>query len=155
MDKSQTCLAGKKLSKSEQIFEALGDLDELNACLGLARSLASKNLNQQILKKQDDLIEIGGFLSGVKRENSLKTLKEKSFALEGEIKKLNQVEVKGFSRPGVNQVSAALHLARAICRRLERRLIRLNLKSLKPLIIFFNSFSLYLFWLAKKEENKN
>jgi cob(I)alamin adenosyltransferase len=149
MDKSQTCLAGKKLSKSEQIFEALGDLDELNACLGLARSLASQKLNQQILKKQDDLIEIGGFLSGVKKGNSLK---KKTFRLEKEIKKLTQKKVKGFSRPGVNQVSAVLHLARAICRRLERRLIRLNRKSLKPLIIFFNSFSLYLFWLAKKQE---
>jgi len=149
MDKSQTCLAGKKLPKSQEIFEALGDLDELNACLGLARSLASKNLKQQILKKQDDLIEIGGFLSGMKKEVSLK---EKTLVLEKEIKNLVQAKVKGFSRPGVNQVSAALHLARAICRRLERRLVRLNKKSLKNLVIFFNSFSLYLFWLAKKEE---
>jgi len=149
MDKSQTCLAGKKLPKSQEIFEALGDLDELNACLGLARSLASKNLKQQILKKQDDLIEIGGFLSGMKKEVSLK---EKTLVLEKEIKNLVQTKVKGFSRPGVNQVSAALHLARAICRRLERRLVRLNKKSLKNLVIFFNSFSLYLFWLAKKEE---
>ena len=149
MDKSQTCLSGKKLSKSEEIFEALGDLDELNACLGLARSLASKNLSQQILKQQDDLIEIGGFLAGMTKGNSLK---EKTLDLEKEIKRLTQEKVKGFSRPGVNQVSAALHLARAVCRRLERRLIRLKKKSLKPLIVFFNSFSLYLFWLAKKEE---
>ena len=149
MDKSQTCLAGKKLPKSQEIFEALGDLDELNACLGLARSLASKNLKQQILKKQDDLIGIGGFLSGMKKEVSLK---EKTLVLEKEIKNLVQTKVKGFSRPGVNQVSAALHLARAICRRLERRLVRLNKKSLKNLVIFFNSFSLYLFWLARKQE---
>jgi len=149
MDKSQTCLAGKKLPKSQEIFEALGDLDELNACLGLARSLASKNLKQQILKKQDDLIEIGGFLSGMKKEVPLK---EKTFVLEKEIKNLVQTKVKGFSRPGVNQVSAALHLARAICRRLERRLVRLNKTSLKNLVIFFNSFSLYLFWLARKQE---
>ena len=149
MNKSQTCLGGKKLSKSEQIFEALGDLDELNACLGLARSFASKSLKQQILKRQDDLIEIGGFLAGMTKGNSLK---EKTFDLEKEIKKLTQEKVKGFSRPGVNQVSAALHLARAVCRRLERRLVRLKKKSLKPLIVFFNSFSLYLFWLAKKEE---
>ncbi len=150
MDKSQTCLAGKKLSKSEEIFEALGDLDELNACLGLARSFASKKLNQQILKQQDNLIEIGGFLSGMKEGNGL--LKEKNIVLEKEIKKLSHEEVKGFSRPGVNQVSAALHLARAICRRLERRLVRLKKKSLKPLVIFFNSFSLYLFWLARNQE---
>ena len=68
MNKSQTCLSGKKLSKSEEIFEALGDLDELNACLGLARSFASKNLSQSILRQQDNLIEIGGFLSGMKKE---------------------------------------------------------------------------------------
>ena len=149
MNKSQTFLGGQKLSKSEQIFEALGDLDELNACLGLARSFASKSLNQQILKQQDDLIEIGGFLAGMKKGDFLKG---KALDLEKEIKKLTQEKVKGFSRPGVNQVSAALHLARAVCRRLERRLVRLKKKSLKPLIVFFNSFSLYLFWLAKKEE---
>ena len=149
MNKSQTCLSGKKLSKSEEIFEALGDLDELNACLGLARSFASKNLSQSILKQQDNLIEIGGFLSGMKKGNFLK---EKTLDLEKEIKSLIQEKVKGFSRPGVNQVSAALHLARAVCRRLERRLVRLKKKPLKPLIVFFNSFSLYLFWLAKKEE---
>ncbi|MCJ7804991.1 ATP:cob(I)alamin adenosyltransferase [Patescibacteria group bacterium] len=149
MNKSQTCLSGKKLSKSEEIFEALGDLDELNACLGLARSFASKNLSQQILKQQDDLIEIGGFLAGMKKGDFLK---EKTTVLEEKIKKLSQDKVKSFSRPGINQVSAALHLARAVCRRLERRLVRLKKKSLKPLIVFFNSFSLYLFWLAKKEE---
>ena len=149
MNKSQTFLGGQKLSKSEQIFEALGDLDELNACLGLARSFASKRLSQQILKLQNDLIEAGGFLAGMKKGNSLK---EKTTVLEEKIKKLSQDKVKSFSRPGINQVSAVLHLARAVCRRLERRLIRLKKKSLKPLIVFFNSFSLYLFWLAKKEE---
>src|SRR4030043_1819947 len=144
MNKSQTFLGHQKLSKSEEIFEALGDLDELNACLGLARSFASKKLSQQILKQQDNLIEIGGFLAGMKKGNSLE---EKTLDLEKEIKNLVQEKVKGFSRPGINQVSAALHLARAVCRRLERRLVRLKKTSLKPLIIFFNSFSLYLFWL--------
>ena len=148
MDKNQTCLDGKKLSKSEQIFEALGDLDELNACLGLARSLASKKLSQQILKQQDNLIEIGGFLATGQKID----LAKKTVLLEKEIQKIANPKVKGFSRPGVNQVSAALHLARAVCRRLERRLIRLKKKSLKTLIVFFNSFSLYLFWLTKKEE---
>jgi len=149
MDKSETSLKGKKLSKAQEIFEALGDLDELNACLGLARSLAKPFLKREILQQQDDLIEIGGFLAGLRKGDFLK---EKTAFLTKRIDDLKQTKVRGFSRPGVNQISACLHLARALSRRLERRLIRLGNKAFKPLVAFFNSFSLYLFWLAKKEE---
>ena len=148
MDKCFTFLKGKKRPKSVVIFEALGDLDELNAALGLARAFANKNLNQQILKLQDELIEIGGFLSGMKKVD----LKEKTTLLEEKIKPLVRPKVRTFSRPGINKVSAFLHLARATCRRLERRTTKLKEKSKKPLVPYFNSLSKLLFWLAKKEE---
>lgn len=148
MDKCFTFLKGEKHSKSVIIFDVLGDLDELNSALGLARAFTNKNLNQQILKLQDDLIEIGGFFSGMRKVD----LKKKNLLLEKGIKSLANPKVKTFSRPGVNKISAFLHLARAICRRLERRTTKLKDKSFKPLVVYFNSFSKFLFWLAKKEE---
>lgn len=148
MDKSQTCLSGKKFSKSVSVFDALGDLDELNAALGLARAFASKNLNQQILQIQNDLIEVGGFLAGLKKVD----FKAKTLFLEKEIKKIAKPSVKTFSRPGQNKISAFLHLARALCRRLERRVISLKDPKLKLLIAFLNSLSNFIFWLARKEE---
>jgi len=148
MDKSFTFLKGKKCSKSASIFEALGDLDELNATLGLARAFAKKNLKQKILWLQNDLVEIGGFLSGVKKVN----LKEKTALLEEKIKQMTNSSVKTFSRPGANKSSAFLHLARAVCRRLERRVAGLKKKSMNPLVAYLNFLSSFLFWLAKKEE---
>jgi cob(I)alamin adenosyltransferase len=148
MDKSFTFLKGKKCSKSASVFEALGDLDELNVTLGLARAFAKKNLKQKILLLQNDLIEIGGFLSGAKKVN----LKEKTTFLEEKIKQMTNSSVKSFSRPGANKTSAFLHLARAVCRRMERKVIGLKKKNLKPLEAYLNSLSNFLFWLAKKEE---
>jgi len=148
MDKSFTFLKGKKCSKSASVFEALGDLDELNATLGLARAFAKKNLKQKILLLQNDLIEMGGFLSGVKKID----LKEKAALLEEKINQMANSSVKTFSRPGANKTSAFLHLARAVCRRMERKVIGLKKKNLKPLEAYLNSLSNFLFWLAQKEE---
>jgi len=148
MDKSQTCFAGKKFSKSIPVFDVLGDLDELNAALGIARAFASQNLNQQILQIQNDLIEVGGFLAGLKKVD----FKAKSLFLEKEIKKITKPSVKTFSRPGQNEISAFLHSARALCRRLERRVISLKEPKMKSLISFLNSLSNFIFWLARKEE---
>jgi len=150
MDKSRTFLKGKKCLKSSSIFDVLGDLDELNAVLGIARSKASPKLNQQILKIQDDLIEIGGFLAG----NLKADFSSKAVLLEKEIQKIADPKVKIFSRPGKNQISAFLHLGRSLCRRLERRVIDLKKKNLKDLIVFLDFLSNLLFWLVVKEEKK-
>jgi cob(I)alamin adenosyltransferase len=150
MDKSQTLLKGKKCLKSSSVFDLLGDLDELNCSLGIARSKASKKLNQQILKIQDNLIQIGGFLAtGQKIDFSSKII-----FLQKEIQKMANPKVRTFSRPGENQISAFLHLTRALCRRLERRTIALKKKSDKNLIVFLDLLSNWLFWLALKEEKK-
>lgn len=148
MDKCFTLLKKKKCLKSTLVFDALGDLDELNAALGLARAFAKKNLSQQILEIQNDLIEIGGFLAGMKKID----LKEKILLLEGGIKSLANPSVKTFSRPGLNKVSSFLHLSRAVCRRVERQISKLKVKSMEPLVSYFNSLSKFLFWLARKEE---
>ena len=150
MDKSRTFLKGKKCLKSSSVFDVLGDLDELNAALGVARSKASKNLNQQIFQIQNDLIQIGGFLATGQKID----LAKKTIFLKKEIKKIANPAIKTFSRPGKNQISAFLHLARSFCRRLERRVIGLKKKNFKVLVFFLDSLSNFIFWLAIKEEKK-
>jgi len=145
-----TSLSGRRLKKSAPIFKVLGDLDELNAVLGVARSFtAARSLNNQILKLQDDLIDIGGLLAG---ETKGEFLKEKTAYLKAKIGKLKNSSIKNFSRPGVNKTSAFLHLARAVCRRLERGVVGLGDEKYQSLAAYFNHLSSLLFWLAKKEE---
>ena len=150
MDKSRTFLQDKKCLKSSSVFDVLGDLDELNAVLGIVRSKASKKLNQRILKIQNDLIQIGGFLATGQKID----LSSKNLLLEKEIKKIADNKIKNFSRPGKNQISAFLHFSRSLCRRLERRIVGLKKKNLRDLIVFLDFLSNLLFWLAIKEEKK-
>jgi cob(I)alamin adenosyltransferase len=136
--------------KSAPIFWGLGDLDELSVTLGFVRVFASsKSLKRQILTFQDDLIAIGGFLSGVKKGIFLA---EKIAGLEAKIDKLKNPLVKEFSRPGITKTSTFLHLARAVCRRVERGVVGLGEKRYQPLASYLNRLSSVLFWLAKKEE---
>jgi len=150
MDKSYTFLKGQKCLKSSSVFDALGDLDELNSVLGLARAFAKKNLGRKILAIQNDLVEVGGFLAGMKKTD----FKSKTILLEKQIKKIADPSLITFSRPGKNKISAFLHQARALCRRLERRVISLKKPKFKSLIVFLDSLSNLIFWLARKEEKK-
>lgn len=144
-----TLLRGKNKSKAEKIFVLLGDLDELNANLGLVRAFSRRRvLKGELRKLQGDLIEIGGFLAGFKKDFNLKM---KISNLEERILKLEDSSVKEFSRPGVNKTSTCLHLSRAVCRRVERGMVHLRHQSL---VKYFNRLSLLLFWLAVKEEKR-
>jgi len=147
-----TSLKGKKKSKAEKVFGLLGDLDELGVTLGLVRAVSrKKRLRQELESIQEDLIAIGGFLVSFKKGPGLK---KKTASLEARILKLENNSVKEFSRPGVNQASAYLHLARVVCRRVEREMVRLKGKEEPLLVAYFNRLSLLLFWLAVKEEKR-
>ena len=72
-DHSKTILSGKKLSKAEPIFEVLGNLDELIAVLGLARSF-SKSKSEKLKEIQEDLLQVGGFLANTRDASFLDEL---------------------------------------------------------------------------------
>lgn len=146
-----TCLGGKIKDKSEKIFAIFGDLDELIAVLGLTRAFSRKKiLKRSLFSLQNDLIRIGGVLAGT---GEGRFFKEKTVTLEKRIDELKDPRVRGFSRPGANKISAFLHLSRAITRRLERKVARLRKRRYQPLEAYLNRLSLFLFWLAVKEES--
>lgn len=145
-----TFLQGKKIKKSDFMFDVLGDLDELNAVLGLARVFSRKESNKRfVLGIQKNLIEIGGFLSGAVSQIHLN---QKIAIIEGQIDELKDESLGSFLLPGQNEPGAFLNLSRAVCRRLERRVVGLEDNRFGLLVAYLNKLSLLLFWLAYFEE---
>lgn len=149
-----TCLGSRRIKKSSLVLDALGDLDELTCSLGLVRAdCRSVKLKKELIRLQKDLVQIGGFLAEVKNKKKTDWLKKNNY-LKKMMTELKNNKRQGFVLPGDDLTSARLHLARAFCRRLERRLISLKKNSLLPLVDYLNSLSSYLFWLANREEKR-
>ena len=129
-DGGETSLFGKdRVRKTDPRIEALGDLDEAQAALGLARSLASRSaLGRELLELQRGLYVA---MSEVATPPSdLARLKERIDAdavarLEGALEKVKKgVRIEGrFVIPGDDRVSASLDHARTVVRRAERRVV--------------------------------
>jgi cob(I)alamin adenosyltransferase len=144
-------LDGRRLRKDHPIVECLGTLDELNAFLGDAKAAlppaSGAYISGIINGIQKDLFLVMGILAGTpvpeegineERLNSLIQEMESSLP-----------PFTSFAVPGENPASAKLHIARAVCRRAERRLIALDGES-KTLIQYINRLSDLLFLLARK-----
>ena len=121
---------GGRVRKDSPRIEAIGDVDELNSLIGL---LLTHDLPEKIrivlTNIQHDLFDFGGELCIPGRtaivENQIGYLETTLDKLNAELKPL-----KEFILPGGTQAAAVCHLARTVCRRAERRVIRLHLNSL-------------------------
>ncbi|MHB1232693.1 MAG: cob(I)yrinic acid a,c-diamide adenosyltransferase [Burkholderiales bacterium] len=126
-DKGTTGLGdGARVPKHSARIEAIGDIDELNSQLGLL--LAENNLPASIqhtlTRVQHELFELGGELS---IPNYTRMTEAMVTRLEQELDALNDVllPLKEFILPGGSRPAAQCHVARAVCRRAERRLVAL------------------------------
>ncbi len=120
-DAGETGIAGnRRLSKFHPRIQAIGDVDELNCCVGVLRSHALPQALQPILERiQQELFNLGGELA--MPEFSLISA-EHVDALEAETDQYNAAlpPLKDFVLPGGGPAAAAAHMARAVCRRAER-----------------------------------
>ena len=149
MSQSHTCLAGENVSKSIPVLGVIGELDELNCCLGLAKAFSGNaKLKSQIAKIQKDLMAVSGLLAGAVKEIRLE---KKVTDLEKQINQIKSNQLKEFLIPGKNKTSTFLHLARAVCRRAERNLVSLSRLDLQEAVNYLNRLSGLLFWLAVEE----
>lgn len=147
---------GKRVRKSVDAVEVLGQFDEFNATLGLARSVLNKSASSNISLIQNDLFLLGSVVAGVELKKSLKDyLGSQTRWLEKEIDTLDKKlpPLKNFILPNGCESSARLHLARAICRRCERALVALG--EYVELIPYLNRLSDYLFVLARHANLQN
>lgn len=128
---------GLKVKKSNKIIEALGSLDELNAVLGTIEL-------PQIVEIQKDLMLINASIAG------FKTVIPKAEKLEKEIDKMERTlpKLKNFILP-----QGQLHVARAVCRRAERKVVDSG-RGQNDILKYLNRLSDYLFVLARYENHK-
>lgn len=159
-DTGQTGLfGGGRVSKTHPRVEAYGDVDELNAALGLARAIeAMPRVDEIIVSLQRDLFAIGALLATPDREKMKRQL-EKASIDERRIRELEQAiddgdaelePLRAFIVPGGAPKAAALHVARTVCRRAERRVIALDQEEIPAIVtVYLNRLSDLLFTLAR------
>ncbi|HHH36616.1 MAG TPA: cob(I)yrinic acid a,c-diamide adenosyltransferase [Gammaproteobacteria bacterium] len=142
---------GARVAKDHPRIEAIGDIDELNCQLGvlLCTELPDK-LRQALTGIQQRLFDIGAGLSMPGMPCLPEGAVEK---LETLLDELNATlpPLKEFILPGGSQAAASCHVARAVCRRSERRLVTLaRQEALDPAIMqYVNRLSDLLFVMAR------
>lgn len=167
-DQGMTRLAGgESVSKTSLRIEAYGGVDELNAAMGLvAEALRGKDVTKRLGKKvngiQNELFDLGSQLAVLKenrRENTPVITEADVQRLEQEIDDMNDElpALTSFILPGGGEISARLHLARTICRRVERAVIRLGeTEELDGVEIpYLNRLSDWLFVAARYAASKS
>lgn len=158
-DDGKTGLLGPgRVDKDCPRIEAYGTVDELNAAIGLARSLGLRSDDDMLLAAvQDDLFSVGAALADPDPAGKfhaaitaakIRRLEEAIDALVAELPPLDK-----FILPGGTHAAAQLHVARTICRRAERRVIRLSHidgEHVSPeAIVYLNRLSDFLFVLGR------
>lgn len=161
-DGSTGLLYGTRVSKADPAAEAYGTVDETVADLGVARALAKEPLRVLLLQLQRDLFVVGADLatnpaqrSKLEPGVSLVT-PEMAERLEGEIDAAVERHPlpNEFIVPGATPASAALDVARATCRRAERRAVALRESGSEvnpEALRYLNRLSDLLFVLARAE----
>lgn len=142
---------GTRSEKCSSRLEAIGEIDELNCCLGLllAEDLPSE-LTAVLFDIQHDLFDLGGELSipgsQLLTESAVEKLEKWIDLYNAEIPPL-----KEFVLPGGNRAAACCHSARAVCRRAERRLLILKKEeTVNPQCLkFINRLSDFLFVVGR------
>jgi cob(I)alamin adenosyltransferase len=157
-DEGETSLFdGTRVRKDNARVDAYGDVDELNAWLGLARSsLHEGDLDEALTRIQRDLFAVGAELADPGEKIAARVTKADISAadverLEQLIDRLeDQLEpLRRFILAGGVPAGAALHVARAVCRRAERRIVSLEPRPGAILLRYINRLSDLLFVLAR------
>jgi len=161
-DGSTGLVGGARVAKDCLRVEAYGELDELNSIVGFARTLAEEHKREMLLVKlvrlQNEIFDLGSELAspaGSEWEGMLKATPEQAKRLEDWIDECNNKlpELTSFVLPGGTQLNSALHMARTVCRRVERRVLALSRTEevSKDILIYLNRLSDLFFSMARYE----
>jgi cob(I)alamin adenosyltransferase len=159
-DRGDTGLGdGQRVTKDHPRVEAYGQVDELNAILGLLAAYCPDAPETAFLRGiQNDLFDVGADLcvpptEGEQPDQSLRVTAAQAERLERAIDRLNEglEPLRSFVLPGGTLAAAWLHLARTVCRRAERAVVTLtHTEPLNPqVIVYLNRLSDFLFVLAR------
>jgi len=158
-DKGDTSLiGGKRVSKSSARINAYGDVDELNASLGVAISFIDDQEIRKILERmQNELFVVGSDLADPSYPENPNNIPRVSEDMVQELEKIiDKCEedvgaIQYFIIPGGSKEASSLHLARGIARRAERSCVELShMENVNPSVIaYLNRLSDLLFMLAR------
>jgi cob(I)alamin adenosyltransferase len=142
---------GSRTTKDSLRIDAIGEVDELNSCIGLllCEELPAK-VRSALLDIQHDLFDLGGELClpgmAIMKDAQVARLEELAEEFNHDLPMLKEFILPGGTRP-----AAMAHLCRTVCRRAERSMVRLN--SAEPLSDaarrFVNRLSDLLFILGR------
>ncbi len=167
-DRGETgLLGGDRVPKSDPRVEAYGSVDELNAALGLALARDAEGAldRDELTRVQEDLFAIGARLAASDPDRALErgTIPEldptRVEELERWIDRLDEIlpPLDAFVLPGGSPVGAQLHVARTVCRRAERAIVRLREADSEldeGVIPYVNRLSDLLFTLARSVNHR-
>ena len=148
---------GGRVPKNDARVAAYGEVDELNAWLGVVRALVADTAVRQALERvQKDLFVLGAILATpnpARRKGEKFVLEESAtVALEREIDawEAELPPLVSFILPGGGSSGSLLHAARAVCRRAERAIVALKAEDLPPTVLpYVNRLSDWLFVCAR------
>ena len=167
-DKGMTAIMyGRRVSKCHPRVEAYGCVDELNTALGLARATAEHDFTREpLLLIQKDLVSLMGELATavedlprfVKDGYTLVT-SQMTHKLDAQVREIEaqSISFKGWATPGGSVNSAALDVARTVCRRAERRVCALQEAEQlhnAEIIIYLNRLADLLWLMARRVETE-
>jgi cob(I)alamin adenosyltransferase len=156
-DAGETSLGdGSRVAKTDPRIEAYGTVDELNSALGLVLAAdPPADFRPWLEQVQNELFDLGADLSvplDDERER-LRVAPEQVDRLEELCDLVNErlEPLRSFVLPGGGEVAARLHVARAVCRRAERRVLTLAESArVNPIALaYLNRLSDFLFILAR------
>ena len=151
---------GGRVGKDDARVEAYGEIDELNAALGLVRAIEMMpRIDEVLVPVQRDLFGLGALLATPDRDKMREHL-EKARIDEERVAQLERAidacerelePLKAFILPGGTPKAAALHVARTVCRRAERRVVSLRRTVEVPqlVVVYLNRLSDLLFMLGR------
>lgn len=157
-DGTSSLPGGRRVPKYHDRLEAYGSVDELIAWVGLLRDQNTEPGRKELLIYiQDQLMRCAALLAADPEDKKSK----KNFpdtecvnVLEKEIDRMEEeIPPPGnFILPGGNILVSYCHIARCVCRRAERRVLKLNEAEITPVIVikFLNRLSDFLFVLSRK-----
>jgi cob(I)alamin adenosyltransferase len=157
---------GGRVRKDHPRVAAYGDVDELNSSLGVVRATAPGPFFDALLESvQRDLFAIGGHLATPDPARVAKAL-EKAELSQGRVEAFERLmddadqelpPLRAFVLPAGTPKAASLHLARTVCRRAERSVVRLSHEAEVPelFIVYLNRLSDLLFTLARLANHRD
>jgi cob(I)alamin adenosyltransferase len=157
-DSGDTSLyGGTRVSKADSRVDAYGEVDELNAWLGIVRaSDLDGDIDEALLEIQRDLFALGAQLADPAEK--LGSQVPKAVITDAEVTRLEQLidrletelpPLRRFILAGGTPAGAALHLSRTVCRRAERRIVALQPAVNSVLVRYVNRLSDLLFVLGR------